>query len=92
MGSELCIRDRFRKSIYKVDDLIFDLILKRFDYVEKIGNIKKEINMPVDDKAREEIIIERLSKKLSTKINYKEIKKIISPIISISKDIQRRKK
>ena len=81
-----------RSRIDKVDDQIFDLILKRFDYVEKIGNIKKGINMPVDDKAREEIIIERLSKKLSTKINYKEIKKIISPIISISKDIQRRKK
>ena len=81
-----------RNSIDKVDDQIFDLILKRFDYVEKIGNIKKEVNMPVDDKAREEIIIERLSEKLSTKINYKEIKKIIGPIISISKDIQRRKK
>ena len=81
-----------RNSIDKVDDQIFDLILKRFDYVEKIGNIKKEMNMPVDDKAREEIIIERLSEKLSTKINYKEIKKIIGPIISISKDIQRREK
>ena len=81
-----------RNSIDKVDDQIFDLILKRFDYVEKIGNIKKEMKMPVDDKAREEIIIERLSEKLSTKINYKEIKKIIGPIISISKDIQRRKK
>ena len=81
-----------RNSIDKVDDQIFDLILKRFDYVEKIGNIKKEMNIPVNDKAREEIIIERLSEKLSTKINYKEIKKIIDPIISISKDIQRRKK
>jgi len=81
-----------RNSIDKVDDQIFDLILKRFDYVEKIGNIKKEMNMPVYDKEREEIIIERLSEKLSTKINYKEIKKIIDPIISISKDIQRRKK
>ena len=81
-----------RNSIDKVDDQIFELILKRFDYVEKIGNIKKEMNMPVDDKAREEIIIERLSEKLSTKINYKEVKKIIGPIISISKDIQRRKK
>ena len=81
-----------RNSIDKVDDQIFDLILKRFDYVEKIGNIKKEMNMPVDDKAREKIIIERLSEKLSTKINHNEIKKIIGPIISISKDIQRRKK
>ena len=81
-----------RNSIDKVDDQIFDLILKRFDYVEKIGNIKKKMNMPVDDKAREKIIIERLSEKLSTKINYKEVKKIIGPIISISKDIQRRKK
>ena len=81
-----------RSSIDKVDDQIFDLILKRFDYVEKIGNIKKEMDIPVDDKAREEIIIKRLSEKLSTKIDYKEIKKIIDPIISISKDIQRRKK
>ena len=81
-----------RNSIDKVDDQIFDLILKRFDYVEKIGNIKKEMNMPVDDKAREDIIIERLSEKLSTEIDSKEIKKIIGPIISISKDIQRRKK
>ena len=58
-----------------MNQLHIDLILKRFDYVEKIGNIKKEMNMPVDDKAREEIIIERLSEKLSTKINYKETKK-----------------
>ena len=81
-----------RNSIDKVDDQIFDLILKRFDYVEKIGSIKKEMNMPVDDKAREQIIIERLFEKLSTKINFKEFKKIIDPIISISKDIQRREK
>ena len=81
-----------RNRIDKVDDQIFDLIIKRFDYVKKIGKVKKEMNMPVDDKAREEIIIERLSEKLSSKINYKQIKKIISPIISISKDIQNRKK
>ena len=81
-----------RNSIDKVDDQIFDLILKRFDYVEKIGIIKREMKLPVNDKAREAIIIERLSKKLNTKIDSKEIKKIIDPIISISKDIQRREK
>ena len=81
-----------RNSIDKVDDQIFDLILKRFDYAEKIGRIKKKMVLPVNDKAREEIIIERLSEKLSTKINSKEIKKIIDPIISISKEIQSREK
>ena len=81
-----------RNSIDKVDDQIFDLILKRYDYAEKIGRIKKKMDLPFNDKAREEIIIERLSEKLSTKINSKEIKKIIDPIISISKDIQRREK
>ena len=45
-----------------------------------------------DDKSREQIIIERLTEKLINKINSKEIKKIIDPIISISKDLQRRKK
>ena len=81
-----------RNSIDKVDDQIFDLILKRYDYAEKIGRIKKKMDLPVNDKAREEIIIERLSEKLSTKIDSAEIKKIIDPIISISKDIQRRGK
>ena len=81
-----------RNSIDKVDDQIFDLILKRLDYVEKIGNIKREMNLPVYDKSREQIIIERLTEKLITKINPEEIKKIIDPIISISKDLQRRKK
>tara|TARA_Y100001970_G_C13608008_1_gene543471 strand:- start:68 stop:340 length:273 start_codon:yes stop_codon:yes gene_type:complete len=86
------ILEKLRNNIDKVDDQIFDLILKRLDYVEKIGNIKREMNLPVYDKSREQIIIERLTEKLITKINSEEIKKIIDPIISISKDLQRRKK
>ena len=86
------ILEKLRNNIDKVDDQIFDLILKRLDYVEKIRNIKSEMNLPVYDKSREQIIIERLTEKLITKINSEEIKKIIDPIISISKDLQRRKK
>ena len=86
------ILEKLRNNIDKVDDQIFDLILKRLDYVEKIGNIKREMNLPVYDKSREQIIIERLTEKLITKINSEEIKKILDPIISISKDLQRRKK
>ena len=86
------ILEKLRNNIDKVDDQIFDLILKRLDYVEKIGNIKREMNLPVYDKSREQIIIERLTEKLKTEINSEEIKKIIDPIISISKDLQRRKK
>ena len=86
------ILEKLRNNIDKVDDQIFDLILKRLDYVEKIGNIKREMNLPVYDKSREQIIIKRLTEKLITKINSEEIKKIIYPIISISKDLQRRKK
>ena len=86
------ILEKLRNNIDKVDDQIFNLILKRLDYVEKIGNIKREMNLPVYDKSREQIIIERLTEKLITKINSEEIKKIIDPIISISKDLQRRKK
>ena len=83
---------KLRNNIDEVDDQIFDLILKRLDYVEKIGNIKREMNLPVYDKSREQIIIDRLTEKLSSKINSEKIKKIIDPIVSISKDLQRRKK
>ena len=81
-----------RNSIDNLDNQIFDLILKRFEYVEKIGTLKNEMDLPIDDKAREEIIIKRLSEKLFTKIDSEKIKKIINPIISISKDIQRKGK
>ena len=60
------ILGKLRNNIDKVDDQIFDLILKRLDYVEKIGNIKREMNLPVYDKSREQIIIERLTEKLIT--------------------------
>ena len=86
------IFEKLRNNIDKVDDQIFDLILKRLDYVEKIGNIKRKMNLPVYDKLREQIIIDRLTEKLNSKINSEKIKKIIDPIVSISKDLQRRKK
>ena len=83
---------KLRYKIDRVDDQIFDLILKRLDYVEKICKIKRTMKIPVYDKSREQIIIDRLTEKLSFKINSENIKNIINPIISISKDLQRRKK
>lgn len=48
-----------RKEIEKMDSKIFELLQKRFLIVEKIGKIKKENNIKIIDRKREEKIIEK---------------------------------
>ena len=75
-----------RKNIDHIDDNIIKLLEDRYKLVEKIGKIKKENNLNVYDKKREEIIYKKID---NSTFSYKnEIKKIYDEIITISKEIQ----
>ena len=84
--------NKIRSQIDHIDDKIISLILKRLQKAQKIGEIKKTLNLPVYDKEREDIIINRLLEKTRNKLNANQIKKILKPIINISKDLQRSEK
>ena len=84
--------NKIRSQIDHIDDKIISLILKRLQKAQKIGEIKKTLNLPVYDKEREDIIINRLLEKTRNKLNANQIKKILKPIINISKDLQRLEK
>ena len=84
--------NKIRSQIDHIDDKIISLILERLQKAQKIGEIKKTLKLPVYDKEREDIIINRLLKKTRNKLNANQIKQILKPIINISKDLQRLEK
>ncbi|ARM76354.1 chorismate mutase [Acidianus manzaensis] len=48
-----------RRQIEDIDDQIVKLIVSRFELVKKVGEIKKEKNLPVTDEKREEEVRQR---------------------------------
>ena len=84
--------NKIRLQIDNIDDKIFSLIVKRLQKAKKIGAIKIKSKLPVYDKEREDIIINRLIKKTNHELNANQIKKILKPIINISKELQQLEK
>ena len=84
--------NKIRSQIDDIDDKIFSLVVKRLQKAKIIGEIKKELKLPVYDKEREYIIINRLIEKLNNQLNEDQIKQILKPIVNISKDLQQPEK
>ena len=59
--------NKIRSQIDHIDDKIISLILERLQKAQKIGEIKKAMKLPVYNKEREDIIINRLLKKTRNK-------------------------
>ena len=78
-----------RNKIDKIDNEIIDLLNDRFDVVKEIGEYKKENNIPVEDKAREKIILQILDTKLSNSPYKEEIKNIYKELFTQSKNKQK---
>lgn len=52
-----------RQQIDNIDNQILELLSERFSIVKKIGDVKKQSNLPLQNSKREEEIIESLSQK-----------------------------
>jgi len=79
--------DEYRKEIDKIDDDLVDLLNKRGNAVLNIGNLKKSINLEIEQPIREKDLIERIKRK-STIFKKSSIEAIWNEIISASKVIQ----
>ena len=55
--------DDLRKNIDNIDEQLVELIAKRIEIVKKIGEFKKQNNLPVLDKNRFEKVLEKVEKK-----------------------------
>ena len=76
-----------RKNIDNIDNMIFELLVKRLDPVMKIGEIKSKNNISIEDSKRENSIYARIDARFSEK-EAKYLKEIYLSVISASKKIE----
>jgi len=82
--------ERYRKKINKINEKIIKLISKRNGVSLKIGEYKKNNNIPVLDLAREKEVFRKLDE-LAVKYNVdkKMVRSIFSEIIVGSRKLQK---
>ena len=77
-----------REKIDKIDKKIINLIKNRMDIAKEVGKIKSTLNIPIEDKKREEEIISRLVELSDGSLNPNQLIRIITALFKISKQVQ----
>lgn len=80
--------DELRSKIDEIDDGLVSLFLQRLAVVKEIGEAKKTLSLSVEDKDRENAVIERLTVN-KTDEEKKKITELYNKIFDISKDTER---
>ena len=84
---------QIRNKIDAIDKKLIALLAKRKDLVVKLGEIKKQKNIPVqDDKREAEMLLERAKLAKKHGLNPLLIKRLYTEIINESKRIQSHEK
>lgn len=80
--------DELRSEIDEIDDGLVSLFLQRLAVVKEIGETKKTLSLSVEDKDRENAVIERLTVN-KTDEEKKKITELYNKIFDISKDTEK---
>ena len=80
---------KLRKEIDDIDSKILQLIEKRMKVVCEVGDLKKDLEISVEDLNREKEIIQRLTSNSSKNLTEKQLIRIFSAVFKSSKQIQR---
>jgi monofunctional chorismate mutase len=78
-----------RDSISEVDEEIVQLLEKRFNLTLKVGQYKKNNNIPIFDDEREKIVIEKCMDMLEDSKYQNYLQKIYEEIMNNCKEIQK---
>ena len=82
--------ETYRKQIDQINNQILELLSKRLEISKKVGEYKKQNNIPIQDPIREKEILASLSnkgKELGLTKNF--INQLFNPIFKNSKDVQK---
>ena len=78
-----------REEIDEIDEKIITLLKSRMDISKKVGELKVALHIPVEDKGREEEIIQRLGELANRNLKEEQLIRIFTAVFKSSKQIQK---
>ena len=78
-----------REEIDKLDEKIITLLKSRMDVSKKVGELKVALHIPVEDKGREDEIIQRLGELANGHLKEEQLIRIFTAVFKSSKQIQK---
>lgn len=85
----IMILEEYRKEINLIDEELVSLLERRFNVVLKIGQYKKENNLPIYDESREKKVIENCVSRLENKNYSRHIETVYKHIMDTCKDLEK---
>ena len=78
-----------RQKIDKLDEDIIQLLKRRMGISKEVGKLKEELDIPVEDKGREQEIIDRLTQQAGRNLSEEQLIRIFTAVFKSSKQVQR---
>ena len=79
---------QLRKEIDNLDEEIIQLLKKRMRISKEVGELKEKLDIPVEDKIREQEIIERLTTRAGKNLSEEQLIRIFAAVFRSSKQVQ----
>ena len=78
-----------RQQIDDLDKDIIQLLKKRMGISKEVGKLKEKLDIPVEDKNREDEIIDRLTKQAGRNLSEEQLIRIFTAVFKSSKQVQK---
>ena len=78
-----------RQQIDDLDEEIIQLLKKRMGISKEVGELKEKLDIPVEDKNRENEIIDRLTKQAGINLSEEQLIRIFTAVFKSSKQVQK---
>ena len=77
-----------RQQIDAIDGEVIRLLKKRMGISKEVGKLKEELDIPVEDKGREQEIIDRLTQQAGRNLSEEQLIRIFTAVFKSSKQVQ----
>ena len=78
-----------RQQIDDLDEEIIQLLKKRMGISKEVGDLKEKLDIPVEDKNRENEIIDRLTRQAGSHLSEEQLIRIFTAVFKSSKQVQK---
>ena len=78
-----------RQQIDNLDEEIIQLLKKRMGISKEVGKLKEVLDIPVEDKNRENEIIDRLIQQAGRNLSEEQLIRIFTVVFKSSKQVQK---